>query len=317
VGAEALVNYEIALATCEGSRFLEEQLESLGAQTVPPSRLVVVDDASKDETLTILGRWASRANFPVLVIARPFRQGSLASFAEALTATEASYVFLCDQDDRWDPDKAEVLLERMGRLEERHGLATPLLVHSDLRLINGAGQLLHPSFHRLQKLDPKRDAFLDLALQNTVTGCATLVNRTCLSAALPFPEQAVLHDWWLAMVAARLGVLDYDPMARVSYRQHGSNVVGAAGFRQQMGRRLLELPRVWASGALVKPAITQLQACVSRYGPPELASALRRLSAYARPTRLRAALDLRLAKHGCLRTAGFYLCLALWRPQEK
>lgn len=312
-----MVSYEIALATCDGSRFLEEQLESLRAQTVPPRRLVVVDDASRDDTVTILHRWAQRTGLPMVLQPRRIRQGCLASFAQALAATEANYVFLCDQDDRWDPDKAEVLLQRMGRLEAHHGENTPLLVHSDLRLIDARGQLLHPSFRQLQQLNTKRDGFLDLALQNTVTGCATLVNRACLKAALPFPEEVVLHDWWLAMVTARLGQLDYDPEARLSYRQHEGNVVGAAGYRQQMGRRLLELPGVWASGALVVPALSQLQALVNRYGPTELITGLRRCTARTWPTRIQSAINLRLGKHGWLRTLGFYLCLALWRPGER
>ena len=315
--------YEIVLATCDGSRFLEEQLDSLRTQTIPPSRLVVVDDASRDDTPARIGSWARRTGMPVLLLRRQRRQGSLASFGQALAATGAGYVFLCDQDDRWDRDKAEVLLGRMGRLEARHGRDTPLLVHSDLRLIDAAGTVRHRSFHRHQTLNPQRDGLLDLALQNTVTGCATLVNRACLSAALPFPDAAVLHDWWLALVAAGLGALDYDPVARLGYRQHGANVVGAAGFHQQMARRLLELPRVWASGALVLPAIKQLQAFVSRHGaqladqPPELSLKLQQLTARARGERLQAALSLHLRKHGWVRTLGFYFCLLLWTPKGR
>lgn len=308
--------YEIALATCDGERFLEEQLKSLRAQTLTPRRLVVVDDASTDQSLTILRGWARQSGIPVMAYSRDNRQGSLATFGQALAATETGYVLLCDQDDRWDSDKAEILLHRMLHLEALHGMNTPLLVHSNLRVMDAAGNVNHPSFHRLQNLDPQRDALLDLAFQNTVTGCATLVNRACLKAALPFPEQAVLHDWWLAMVAARLGFLDYDPTARLSYRQHGRNLVGAAGFARQMRQRLRQLPQTWASGALVVPAIVQLQAFVHRYGPAELIPAVEQLVSGGRRSRLRAAMNLQLSKHGWLRTTGFYICLLLWQSND-
>lgn len=308
--------YEIAMAICDGEHFLDEQLTSLQAQTVTPCRLVVVDDASSDQSLTILRGWARHAGIPVLVSTRTSRQGSLATFAQALEATEAGYVFLCDQDDRWDSDKAERLLHRMLQLEALHGVTTPLLVHSDLRVIDAMGKVTHPSFHRLQHLDPRRDGLLDLAFQNTVTGCATLVNRACLQAALPFPGQAVLHDWWLAMVAARLGLLDYDPNNRLSYRQHGRNLVGASGFGRQIRRRLRQLPQTWASGALVVPAIVQLQAFAHRYGPAELVAAVEQLATGGRRSRLRAAMNLRLSKHGWIRSVGFYICLLLWQPND-
>ena len=323
-GAAGLPTYEIALATCDGSRFLEEQLDSLAAQTLPPCRLVVVDDGSNDDTVARIRMWALRSSFSVLLLVRENRLGSLTSFAEALAATEAAYVFLCDQDDHWDPDKAEVLLRCMARLEEKHGRDVPLLVHGDLRLIDVSGTVINPSFHLLQNLDPSRDDLLDLALQNTVTGCATLVNRACLDAALPFPERAVLHDWWLALVAAGLGAVAYEPVPLVSYRQHGSNLVGAAGFRQQMFRRLRQLLGHWQLGNLVLPPIQQLQAYVESYGnrlgrslSHDRALYVKRLTSNVRTERMAAALALRLRKHGWVRTLGFYFCLLLWQPSRR
>lgn len=315
--------YEVALATCDGSRFIDEQLDSLASQTLPAQRLVVVDDASRDDTPARIQCWADRCDMPLLLLPRQERQGSLASFGQALAATEAEYVVLCDQDDRWDGDKVERLLRRMERLEERHGQAVPLLVHGDLRLMDAAGTVWKASFRSFQNLDPSRQGLLDLALQNSVTGCATLVNRACIEAALPFPADAILHDWWLGMVAAGLGALDYEPRALLSYRQHDNNVVGADGFCRQMVRRLGELPRVGASGDLVAPAITQLQAYLERYGsrltqrePPQLVEQVRELSSAAPATRLGAALRLGLRKQGWQRTLGFYLCLLLWQRRS-
>jgi hypothetical protein len=74
---------------------------------------------------------------------------------------------------------------------------------------------------------PSRDPLAVLLTQNFVTGCTVLVNRPLLERALPIPESAVVHDWWLALVAASCGHLLYVDWPTVAYRQHDSNAIGA------------------------------------------------------------------------------------------
>jgi glycosyltransferase involved in cell wall biosynthesis len=313
--------YDVVMASCNGRDFLPEQLESLLQQTIPPAQLVVVDDASNDGSADLIEAWATRTGIPLVMKRHLHRMGSISSFADALEASCAGYVFLCDQDDVWDRDKAESLLSRMAELEALHGASIPLLVHSDLRLIHADGTLQVMSFHRHQNLDPHGDSWLALAMQNVVTGCATLVNRSCLDAALPFPEEVVLHDWWLALVASGLGEIAYVDKPTLSYRQHGRNLVGASGFRRQMTRRFLEVIRRRNVDRFVAPGLAQLRAFWERFGerlnPPLRAWQVDSFSRLISPSpwrRLNAAFRLRLSKQGWLRTWGFYLCLLFWRP---
>ena len=316
--------YEVLLATCNGAEHLDQQLASILAQTRPPQRLLVADDASSDGTAQLLEAWQRRSAVPIeLLQPLPQRQGSCASFERLLTASRAAYVMPADQDDLWDVDKAERLLAAMVALERRWGSEQPLLVHGDLRLIDATGEALAPSFHRHQGLRPQRTGWLEVALQNVVTGCACLVNRACVQQALPFPPEAVLHDWWLALVAARLGCIGYVAEPCVSYRQHGSNLVGAAGWRRQLRRRLREglvaNTGQEAAEQWLGPGLRQLRACQQRYGDGLSLRQRRCFDAlYGRAcwSRLAAALALGLRKHGPWRTLGFYGALLRWQPQQ-
>lgn len=313
--------YEVLLATWNGAAYLEQQLDSILRQSQPPVRLLVADDRSSDHTLQLLQAWQERTPFPIHVLPNATeRLGSCRTFERLLAASSASYVMPCDQDDIWDVNKAELLLQAMVGLEKHHGIQKPLLVHSDLRLMNAQGEPIASSFVRYQGLDPARDHWLAIALQNVVTGCAALLNRACVLEALRFPPEAVLHDWWLALVAARRGAIAYVPQATVSYRQHGSNLVGASGVREQQRRRLVQLLGPHTAERWIGSGLRQLEACERRFpsADPQQAQALMGLCSPSPWRRLHSALWLRLRKQGWWRSLGFYLALLCWssrRPQ--
>jgi glycosyltransferase involved in cell wall biosynthesis len=323
MGLGAVVKaYEVVMATCNGASYLDEQMASILQQSLPPERLLVADDGSTDDTLERLVQWQRRSVIPIelLPASQHERLGSCRNFERLLQASRASYVMLADQDDIWDHNKAALLLQEMAHLEECRGANSPLLVHADLRLIDDDGHALGASFHRRQAFIPQRQDFLDVAMYNVVTGCAALVNRACLTQALPFPPEAVLHDWWLALVAAQADGISYLPDPCVSYRQHGRNVLGAVGSQRLLQRRIIQALRanpIRFADALISPGLLQLRACVRRFGPEALAARLDPLWSRSAWVRLRTALELGLRKHGLWRTAGFYAALLIARPSQR
>ena len=79
-----------------------------------------------------------------------------------------------------------------------------------------------------------------LLRHNLVTGCTLTCNRALLDLAMPFPDRLVMHDWWLALVAAACGEIRFLEEPTVRYRQHGRNQVGASSLLAPTGlRRLL------------------------------------------------------------------------------
>ena len=236
---------EVVLATWNGAAFLEQQLRSLEQQTLRPSRVLVHDDGSSDGTCAILQRWArAHPGWLELLPPLPQRLGPTAAFNRLLLASRAPYVALCDQDDLWHPER---LAAGLAQLRQREAAASagprPLLLHSDARLIDGQGRPLGQSLWQWHRASAEPPGLASLALRNRISGCTLLSNRALLERALPIPEEAILHDWWLALVACRLQGLLACPRQLLDHRRHSGNASGPRSSLARRPRALLERGR--------------------------------------------------------------------------
>lgn len=219
---------EVLLATYNGARYIGELFESLLAQVGEDFCIVVSDDGSTDGTLEILQRYADQHPdlITILPVART-RMGASANFARLIDAARANYLFFCDQDDVWHPDKIAASLALMEEMENQHGRALPILVHTELTVVDDVLNEIGPSFMAYSGIDPLRNNFAALLLGNVVTGCTSLANRALYELARPIPPEALMFDHWIAQVAAGMGRIAYLDRATVRYRQHNANVIGA------------------------------------------------------------------------------------------
>lgn len=223
---------DILLATYNGETFLEEQLHSLLQQQHESFHILIRDDLSSDRTPSILDGFAKRHPEQITLLQSSSRLGILGNFSTLLTQSTAPYTMLCDQDDIWLPKKVEQAVCAMQRAENMHGTKTPLLLHTDLKVVDRDLKEIHPSFWGFSKLYPEQNStFNRLLLQNTVTGCATLLNRPLKELIREIPREAIMHDWWLAIVASAFGKVISHKEASILYRQHGSNTLGAKGMQ--------------------------------------------------------------------------------------
>jgi glycosyltransferase involved in cell wall biosynthesis len=213
----------VVMATYNGEAYLREQLDSILNQTYQNFELIVVDDGSKDETLTILNEY-SRIDERVIVFPAEENLGVVKNFERGLKLTKGDFIALSDQDDVFRKDKLEVLLNTICNNPNCD------MVVSDLTLIDHNGKEFAQSFWNYQRLKPVAGKpFRRLIYSNFVTGCALMFNRRLLLAALPFPSDCKVHDWWLAVVAAssKCGGICLIDEQLVYYRQHDKNVIGA------------------------------------------------------------------------------------------
>jgi len=260
---------EVVLPTYNGAPYLEEQLASIHAQSLRPTRVLLRDDGSTDDTQRLIHGLQERYGTWLQVLPTDGNLGCTANVNRLLQATIAPYVALADQDDLWLPQKLEQALALMQRLEARHGASMALLVHSDLELMDEQGVPLGCNYLQRQCLDPLRTTPADVSLTNVVTGCTALLNRPLLEQALPIPPQAAMHDWWLALVASVFGRIELLPQATVRYRQHSHNVLGAQGlglgYWWKRGQRWAADP---ASAGTLRMALDQAHAFEDRFGNP-------------------------------------------------
>lgn len=222
----------IAMATYNGANYLQDQLDSFLYQTRPPDELVVCDDGSTDETLSLLETFRAQAPFAVHIHRNEARLGYAKNFERALSLCTGDIIFLSDQDDVWFCRKiAEV--ERIFQVRQ-----TAFVVQADMVL---ADQAMQPTGHtQLSNI-----LAIGLGSASYVWGCGSALRRSFLDLALPFPVDGTGHDNWIHRLALALEVRILHPVPLQYYRRHGANA--SAGLASNP-RRLSRLDGLRAHG---------------------------------------------------------------------
>lgn len=228
---------EVLLATYNGENYLRQQIDSILGQDASDLSILAWDDGSTDNTAEILDEYARRYPDRIRVCTDGTATGHpKKNFLRLMKASTADYLCFADQDDVWLPGKVSLSLQAMRRLEARCGRETPLLVFTDLCVVNEKLETIHPSFWKRSGLQAGNIHRLSRVLyENVVTGCTALINRSMCNLAVQMPDEADMHDWWIALLAATFGAADTVPQPTVLYRQHGGNVIGSTKSDTSLG----------------------------------------------------------------------------------
>ncbi|HAS3560815.1 TPA: glycosyltransferase family 2 protein [Vibrio cholerae] len=230
---------QILMATYNGDCYIEEQINSIIRQQTQDCcyELIFSDDGSTDQTIPLIEKYLS--NYPGMLFYRKdnldkanFRSGPCGNFSFALSQATSEYVMFSDQDDVWETDKVEKTYSKMKELESQCDFDTPLLVFTDLKVVDHNLNTMSNSFFKYQSLSPDwSDKLSQLVVQNVAPGCTMMVNRALLDLASPIPREAIMHDWWLMLVAKAFGKIAYLDEPTILYRQHENNQVGAKSLK--------------------------------------------------------------------------------------
>ncbi len=221
----------IILSTFNGEKYLNDFLNSLSNQTYKDWVLFVRDDGSVDNTLSILEDFKKKTGKLFILEEPKHNLGACKSFFALLTnIPNFKYYAFADQDDVWLDFKLEESLNTMKELENTYGECTPLLVHTDLKVVDKDLKTISDSFWRYQNINPYKNSLNYLILQNTITGCTMLINNSLRDFIKSIPNKAIMHDWWLGLMASAFGKIKPIEKSTVLYRQHSSNDTGAKGY---------------------------------------------------------------------------------------
>jgi glycosyltransferase involved in cell wall biosynthesis len=303
---------EILMATYNGEPFIHEQLDSIIAQSYSDWTLLIHDDGSQDATVDIVKKYAKKDSRIRLLEDGVATGGASANFGHLMAHSSAEYISFCDQDDVWMKDKLQACMQKMIELEAKHGMAAPLLVHTDLKPTDIDLKPMSHSFWAYEHIDPRKNSLNRLLMQNVVTGNTMLINKTLVSKALPIPKDAIMHDWWIALVASAFGAIYPISKQMTLYRQHGKNDVGAKNFSAKyVLKRFVSIFITGEDRYLAEKYSAQARAFVDRFGQYEIASAraLAQLSSLSTPKRKIEVLKHRLFKQGFLRNIGLMLTI--------
>ena len=218
----------VLLSTYNGEKYLKAQLDSLFSQSYKNFKLIARDDGSSDKTLEILKSYdiellPSNENIGV--------KGNFETLLKyAFGNSDAQYFMFCDQDDVWNKDKIEKTLKKMQELKNLYGNEIPLLVHTDLEVVNESLETLSFSMWKSEHINPRANTLNKLLMQNTITGCTMMINRTLAMKSLSISSKAIMHDWWIGLVATTFGKIGFIEESTIKYRQHGKNDTGAKTY---------------------------------------------------------------------------------------
>jgi glycosyltransferase involved in cell wall biosynthesis len=218
----------VCMATFEPDPALfAAQIESLRAQTDERWTCVISDDCSAPERFAEIAERVG--DDPRFALSRSeVRLGFYRNFERALRLAppEADLLALCDQDDRWYPEKLQML---------RAALGSSAMVYSDQRLVDAEGRVLRDTLWRGRSNN--HTDLTSMLVANSVTGAATLFRREVAELALPFPDTTGMpfHDHWLGLVALAAGDVAYVDRPLYDYVQHRGAFFGAVTHAEDEG----------------------------------------------------------------------------------
>lgn len=223
----------VALCTHNGERYIQEQLTSIAAQTHPIHELIVCDDVSKDRTAFLITALAAKYNLPLTLHTNTEHTGVNKNFEQALSKCTGDIILLCDQDDVWHPNKVKTIVDYFDYHPEK------MLVCTNANLINSNGNTMNRTLWDALELSDdiqkrweiNHHAFEDILNNgNKITGATIALKKELLAYALPFSSSHnLVHDAWLAMIAALVNGLGNIPVSLMNYRVHGDQLIGIGG----------------------------------------------------------------------------------------
>lgn len=179
----------IVLCTYNGCEYIEDLFHSIAAQTVLPTEIIVCDDCSTDDTAATVKRLCRELALPLRFFQNERNIGFSASFFKAVSYARSEFIFFCDQDDYWHPDKINACTKLMIDNDDIMGVThDAVIADSNLR------QLEYTKFERFRSAYPRAQ------LAGPVTGCLTAIRGDLIGIYLPVVRE-VTYDHWLAFIA--------------------------------------------------------------------------------------------------------------------
>lgn len=216
----------VVLASYNGEAYIREQLDSIIKQSKKPDKIIIIDDASLDQTAYIAKRILKESGIPFEVVINDNNLGPQKSFYKGIDYVTQDIVFFSDQDDVWDLSK----IEKMHMLFQDNKNCSMVICDSYIWDNNG----IHDSLHKRLGIDFKTDVdgkinidwyWKQIICRNIITGMNMAIRKDV--AEIIADEKILLHDMWYAMIAPIFGDIYVVNEKLVNYRQHSNNVKGA------------------------------------------------------------------------------------------
>lgn len=198
----------VCLATYNGGKYIKEQIDSILIQLGKEDEIIVSDDGSSDMTLDLLKNYQDSR---IKIFSNKQKNGVIGNFENALRKASGDHIFLCDQDDIWQPNKVSRTLFYLESYD---------LVVSDCSIIDEKNNIICQSFFDKHNSGP---GFWKNIAKNAYLGCCMAFNKDVLDYILPFPKHIAMHDIWIGLSVELNGKTCFSEEVLMFYRRHGNN----------------------------------------------------------------------------------------------
>lgn len=200
----------VCMATYNGEKYIRQQIKSILNQIGEDDELIISDDHSADDTLKII---KSFNDDRIKIYLNEHEKGYTKNFENAMKKSSGDIIFLSDQDDVWNNNKVNIMLNKLKNAD---------MVVSDAEVVDENLKTIYTSHFKLCKV---KQGFWENFLKTRYIGACMAFNRNVLEKALPFPKNQVYcaHDYWLTNVAEAFFKVELEHNALIKYRRHSSN----------------------------------------------------------------------------------------------
>ena len=200
----------VCIATYNGERFIREQIDSILRQLSSDDEIIVSDDGSTDDTISIINSIDDKR---IRIIEGPRKHSPTLNFERAMKEAKGDYIFLADQDDVWKPNKVEVCIKWLQNYD---------CVVSDAEVTDSNLNPLYPSLYSIMQV--RQGRIYNTVWKNGYTGCCMAFRHEVLNASLPFPKDIPMHDIWIGNVAAYKYNVKFISEKLVLFRRHEDTI---------------------------------------------------------------------------------------------
>ena len=203
-------NITVAIATYNGERYIEKQLESIFNQSKQVDRVVICDDESTDNTINIINRLINKG-LPINLYKNQKKLGYGLNFMKCINLCDSNFIFLSDQDDIWFNNKVELMMSFIKKNPKN------LCWMHDCVITNENLDSLIPSkLENIKKFGFNENSF--------VMGACMVISKDTKKYIFPYPEDLSHcgHDDWISNVTRSTGNLKIYKKCLMFYRRHES-----------------------------------------------------------------------------------------------
>jgi len=198
----------VCMATCNGEKYVQKQVESILAQLSETDEVIVSDDSSSDATIKII---ESFNDSRIKIFKQQKFCSPIFNFENAIKNATGDYIFLSDQDDLWLPNKVKITVNYLKKYD---------CVISDAFIIDMNEKIISDSFFEVNK---SKKGLCSNFIKNGYLGCCMAFHKKMLKYILPFPDNIPMHDMWIGSVSELFGQTVFCKEPLIYHRRHGLN----------------------------------------------------------------------------------------------